>query len=187
MNSDTAKRGSSATIPRAEIGVVGPPFCSSKQGSGNRGLATQNWCWGTPGGGVVGPPFRAETGVWEHHEQIQGKNNRSTRRERLAASCSLALRRGCASLGKKESKARGLSEPVHLTPQRHTPGSATPRGSSASGSSMVPDPSAEPYPDALPRPRLKEPRRAEGPRPRSSGYQQRGVGLTRRTPRVDRA
>jgi hypothetical protein len=106
MSSGTAKRGAGATIPRAETGVVGPPFCSSKQGSGNRGLATQNWCCGTPSAGVVGPPFRAETGVWEHHEQVQGKNNRVIEeRERPAASRSRSRRMmAFASLGKKESK-----------------------------------------------------------------------------------
>ncbi len=81
MNPRTAKQELAPQYRVPKLVLRDPCFGSGNRGLApkNRGLRTpvfnENWCCGTPSGGVVGPPFLAETGVWEHHEQIQEKNN----------------------------------------------------------------------------------------------------------------
>ena len=115
MNPRTAKQELAPQYRVPKLVLRDPCFGSGNRGLApkNRGLRTpvfnENWCCGTPSGGVVGPPFLAETGVWEHHEQIQEKNN-SIMGERERESMGLRplrsrpQRKAFASLGKKENK-----------------------------------------------------------------------------------
>jgi hypothetical protein len=149
-------------------------------GSGNRGLApkhrglrtpvfAENWCCGTPSGGVVGPPFLAETGVWEHHEQIQEKNNSIMgERERAWACgpCALVLNEG-PSLRLARKKTRKQAS-IPVKPRRAHP-AALHRGAIQQAARRRTEWALAPCPLAMPvATPAQRSRRAGGPQPKGS-------------------